>query len=172
MYWILPLNSRSSNGYSNESLESLNLSTEDPESDREMDIEEENEEIQNFEENEEIQNFEENEEIQNAEEENSSEFHNNKQKSEVEVDEIGDEVEPWRLIWKLLINFHWLINLLEEKYQALNPKFQVPLVLEFLEKKKNRIKKTKGKRKKNIWTTTSLLNKWERVCEKKKTPKK
>jgi len=67
---------RSSNGYSNESLESLNLSTEDPESDREMDIEEENEEIQN------------------AEEENSSEFHNNKQKSEVEVDEIGDEVEP------------------------------------------------------------------------------
>jgi len=37
---------------------------------------------------------------------------------------------------------------LEEKYQALNPKFQVPLVLEFLEKKKNRIKKTKGKRKK------------------------
>jgi hypothetical protein len=48
---------------------------------------------------------------------------------------------------------------LEEKYQALNPKFQVPLVLEFLEKKKNRIKKTKGKRKKNIWTTTSLLNK-------------
>ena len=37
---------------------------------------------------------EENEEIQNAEEENSSEFHNNKQKSEVEVDEIGDEVEP------------------------------------------------------------------------------
>merc|ERR1711881_555046 len=34
---------RSSNGYSNESLESLNLSTEDPESDREMDIEEENE---------------------------------------------------------------------------------------------------------------------------------
>jgi len=94
---------RSSNGYSNESLESLNLSTEDPESDREMDIEEENEEIQNFEEteeiqnfeeNEEIRNFEENEEIQNAEEENSSEFHNNKQKSEVEVDEIGDEVEP------------------------------------------------------------------------------
>ena len=80
LYWILTFNSRSSNGYSNESLESLNLSTEDPESDREMDIEEENEEIQN------------------AEEENSSEFHNNKQKSEVEVDEIGDEVEPWRLI--------------------------------------------------------------------------
>merc|ERR1712007_197012 len=74
---------RSSNGYSNESLESLNLSTEDPGSDREMDIEEETEEIRNFEEN---------EEIQNAEEENSSEFHNNKQKSEVEVDEIGDEV--------------------------------------------------------------------------------
>jgi len=77
---------RSSNGYSNESLESLNLSTEDPESDREMDIEEENEEIQN------------------CEQENSSEFHenshpefsvmNNKQKSEVEVDEIGVEVEP------------------------------------------------------------------------------
>merc|ERR1711874_731069 len=38
---------RSSNGFSNESLESLNLSSEDPESDREMDIEEENEEIQN-----------------------------------------------------------------------------------------------------------------------------
>jgi len=64
----------------------LNLSTEDPESDREMDIEEENEEIQN------------------CEQENSSEFHenshpefsvmNNKQKSEVEVDEIGVEVEP------------------------------------------------------------------------------
>lgn len=34
---------RSSNGYSNESLESLNLSSEDPESDREMDIEEEDE---------------------------------------------------------------------------------------------------------------------------------
>jgi len=77
---------RSSNGYSNESLESLNLSTEDPESDREMDIEEENEEIQN------------------CEQEDSSEFHenshpefsvmNNKQKSEVEVDEIGVEVEP------------------------------------------------------------------------------
>jgi len=77
---------RSSNGYSNESLESLNLSTEDPESDREMDIEEENEEIQN------------------CEQDNSSEFHenshpefsvmNNKQKSEVEVDEIGVEVEP------------------------------------------------------------------------------
>merc|ERR1711971_1011172 len=50
---------RSSNGYSNESLESLNLSTEDPESDREMDIEEENEEIQN------------------CEQENSSEFHEN-----------------------------------------------------------------------------------------------
>jgi len=32
---------RSSNGYSNESLESLNLSSEDAESDREMDIEEE-----------------------------------------------------------------------------------------------------------------------------------
>jgi len=77
---------RSSNGYSNESLESLNLSTEDPESDREMDIEEENEEIQN------------------CEQDNSSEFHenshpefsvmNDKQKSEVEVDEIGVEVEP------------------------------------------------------------------------------
>ena len=40
------LNFRSSNGCSNESLESLNLSTEDPESDREMDIEEENEECQ------------------------------------------------------------------------------------------------------------------------------
>merc|ERR1739848_470181 len=39
---------RSSNGCSNESLESLNLSTEDPESDREMDIEEENEECQEF----------------------------------------------------------------------------------------------------------------------------
>merc|ERR1712045_413879 len=34
---------RSSNGYSNESLESLNLSSEDAESDREMDIEEEDE---------------------------------------------------------------------------------------------------------------------------------
>ena len=32
---------RTSNGYSNESLESLNLSSEDAESDREMDIEEE-----------------------------------------------------------------------------------------------------------------------------------
>merc|ERR1712158_2793 len=39
---------RSSNGFSNESLESLNLSTEDPESDREMDIEEENEEQEEF----------------------------------------------------------------------------------------------------------------------------
>jgi len=60
---------------------------------------------------------------------------------------------------------------LEEKYQALNPKFQVPLVLEFLEKKKNRIKKTKGKRKKNIWTTTSLLNKYESAFVKKNTQK-
>jgi len=60
---------RSSNGYSNESLESLNLSTEDPESDREMDIEEENEVEQD------------------------EEF--SKQK-EVEVDEeeIGVEIEP------------------------------------------------------------------------------
>ena len=40
-YW--KLNFRSSNGYSNESLESLNLSSEDAESDREMDIEEEDE---------------------------------------------------------------------------------------------------------------------------------
>jgi cyclin G2 len=56
---------RSSNGYSNESLESLNLSTEDPESDREMDIEEENEEQEEF------------------------------SKKEVEVDEeIGVEIEP------------------------------------------------------------------------------
>ena len=37
------MNFRSSNGYSNESLESLNLSSEDAESDREMDIEEEDE---------------------------------------------------------------------------------------------------------------------------------
>ena len=39
----LKINFRSSNGYSNESLESLNLSSEDAESDREMDIEEEDE---------------------------------------------------------------------------------------------------------------------------------
>ena len=37
---------RSSNGCSNESLESLNLSSEDAESDREMDIEEEEEEVE------------------------------------------------------------------------------------------------------------------------------
>lgn len=81
---------RSSNGYSNESLESLNLSTEDPESDREMDIEEENEEIQS-------ENSEQPENSHTKFRENSSEFSspmNNKQKSEVEVDEIGVEVEP------------------------------------------------------------------------------
>lgn len=73
---------RSSNGYSNESLESLNLSTEDPESDREMDIEEENED----------QNTETEEQERNS----SAEFQSamNKKPSEVEVDEIGVEVEP------------------------------------------------------------------------------
>jgi len=41
---------RSSNGYSNESLESLNLSSEDADlSDREMDIEEEDEENESIE---------------------------------------------------------------------------------------------------------------------------
>merc|ERR1712088_343262 len=70
---------RSSNGYSNESLESLNLSTEDPESDREMDIEEENEEIQN-ENSEEPENS-----VHTKFQENSLEFSSpNKQKSEVE----------------------------------------------------------------------------------------
>lgn len=90
---------RSSNGYSNESLESLNLSTEDPESDREMDIEEENEEIQN--ETEERENshleFQENSLNSEFQDENSqSEFSSpmNTKKSEVEVDEIGVEVEP------------------------------------------------------------------------------
>lgn len=72
---------RSSNGCSNESLESLNLSTEDPESDREMDIEEENEECQEL-----------LEEKLNYSEKNGI-FP--KKSEEVEVDDcIGVEVEP------------------------------------------------------------------------------
>ena len=75
------LNFRSSNGCSNESLESLNLSTEDPESDREMDIEEENEECQEL-----------LEEKLNYSEKNGI-FP--KKSEEVEVDDcIGVEVEP------------------------------------------------------------------------------
>ena len=76
------LNFRSSNGCSNESLESLNLSTEDPESDREMDIEEENEECQEL--LEEKLNYSE-----------KTGIFLKKSEEEVEVDDcIGVEVEP------------------------------------------------------------------------------
>ena len=77
-------NFRSSNGCSNESLESLNLSTEDPESDREMDIEEENEECQELLEEEKL----------NYSEKNGI-FPKKSEEEEVEVDDcIGVEVEP------------------------------------------------------------------------------
>ena len=77
------LNFRSSNGCSNESLESLNLSTEDPESDREMDIEEENEECQEL-----------LEEKLNYSEKNGI-FPKKSEIEEVEVDDCnGVEIEP------------------------------------------------------------------------------
>ena len=83
--------SRSSNGYSNESLESLNLSTEDPESDREMDIEEEDIEDQEVLENDEVIDHCESQ----CDSQCDSHFTESSKKSEVELDDcIGVEVEP------------------------------------------------------------------------------